>query len=137
MSTGLPLPGNSIIFPGYIIPTDDTPVDITLKVTSSLGCSEAAAIPHTFKTQKGIIASFRTDITEGCGPLTVQFTNQSSQLTGVTFSWDFSNGQTSPKVTPEPVTFLPDPSGNDKVYDITLIARTNCGVSIRILLRCW
>jgi PKD repeat protein len=136
---GAPLPGNTIAFPGYTIDTYDTPVDITLKVTSSLGCSEATAIPHTFRTPKNITASFKTDVIEGCGPLTVRFTNESSQLTGVTFSWNFNNGQTSAKVTPDPVILLPDPSGNDKVYEIILTARTDCAISepdtVKVLVR--
>lgn len=130
---GAPLPGNTIAFPGYRIETAGTSVEITLKVTSSLGCSEATAIPHTFRTPDVLQAQFTMDKSEGCGPLTVNFTSLSAVPAGATFQWNFGNGQSSTSPTPPPITFLPDLLGDDKTYEISLIVSTPCGPSIPFL----
>lgn len=43
-------------------------------------------------------ASFQTNITSGCAPLTVQFTNSSQQANQ--YKWDFGNGNTSTVANP-------------------------------------
>jgi len=120
--------GNGPAFPGYTIAKDDQSVVIKLVVTSSKGC-EVSEISHTFSTQQTILAAFAQDQTEGCGPLTVNFTNQSTSLANTSFEWDFGNGQKSDQATPGPVTFLPDSTGKDKIYTITLVATSACGAS--------
>jgi len=119
--------GRGINFPGYTISNEDESVVIRLVVTSSRGCT-GAEMSHTFSSEQNISASFTRDKTEGCGPLTVNFVNTSSSLINTTFAWDFGNG-TSTAATPPPITFLPDPTGKDKTYTITLIATSSCGIS--------
>ena len=120
--------GTGVTFPGYTISTESRSVVIRLVVTSSKGCANAE-MSHTFKSLQVIQASFITDKTQGCGPLTVNFTNRSTSLTNTTFQWDFGNGQISSEVSPGGIVFQPDPSGKDKNYTITLTATSSCGVS--------
>lgn len=120
--------GTGINFPGYIISTDKTIVKVRLVVTSSLNCSIDETI-HTFQTFENVKAVFTQNKTAGCGPLLVTFSNTSNIKNGVTFKWDFGNGQTSDDAEPGSITFLQDPTGKDKVYNVTLNARTACGTS--------
>lgn len=120
--------GRGITFPGYTIYNENESVEIRLVVTSSTGCADAdAKMSRTFSSEKNVVAFFTQDKTVGCGPLTVNFVNRSSSLVNTTFAWDFGNG-TSTAVNPPPVTFLPDPTGKDKEYTITLIATSSCGI---------
>ncbi|MES2445830.1 MAG: PKD domain-containing protein [Bacteroidota bacterium] len=120
--------GNTITFPGYTIATDNQTVEIKLVTTSVLGCSNAE-VAYIFSTRQSITAAFTQDKTEGCGPLDVNFTNTSTQLTGATFKWDFGNGTTSNLTQPGAIQFLADPAGEDKVYTITLEVTTPCGTN--------
>jgi PKD repeat protein len=120
--------GQGASFPGYTISNENQSVTIKLRVTSSKGCAPAE-MSHTFSSEKNIVASFIPDKTVGCGPLTVNFENRSSSLVNTTFAWDFGNGETSSAAIPAAITFLPDPTGKDKRYTITLIATSNCGIS--------
>jgi len=121
--------GTGLQFPGYTISNDNTSVEIKLIVSSLKGCA-SAEMSHTFSSQQTILAAFGQDKTDGCGPLTVSFQNQSTTLTNTTFEWDFGNGQTSDQVTPDAIVFLPDPTGKDKTYSIKLTATSTCGVSV-------
>ena len=53
------------------------------------------------------VSSFTADITAGCAPLLVNFTNTSG---AGTFTWDFGNGQTSILATPPAITYAIDGS---------------------------
>jgi PKD repeat protein len=119
--------GRGISFPGYPINNENESVVIKLRVTSISGCNPAE-MSHTFSSEQTISAKFEQDKIVGCGPLTVNFVNRSSSLVNTTFAWDFGNG-TSSAATPPPITFLPDPTGKDKTYTITLIATSDCGIS--------
>lgn len=121
--------GTGRSFPGYTISNDNTSVEIKLTVTSLKGC-RSDEMSHTFSSRQSILAAFGQDKTDGCGPLTVNFRNQSTSLSNTTFEWDFGNGQTSDQVTPNAVVFLPDPTGKDKIYTVTLTATSTCGVSV-------
>lgn len=120
--------GTGIDFPGYTLSNENESAEIKLVVTSSNGCkiSEHAEI---FSTRPSVAATFTQDKTEGCGPLTVKFTNTSASLTNATFSWDFGNGVTSSLAVPPDITFEPNPLGKDTTYVVTLTATTGCGVS--------
>jgi PKD repeat protein len=121
--------GKGINFPGYIINTDNTSVRIRLVVTSSLGCSMDETV-HTFSTPTNIRATFTQNKTEGCGPLQVTFANTSNIKDGVTFRWNFGNGQVSDAAEPGVVNFLQDPRGGEKIYNVTLDAKNACGESV-------
>ena len=122
--------GTGINFPGYTITEENRSVVIKLVVTSSLGCN-SGEFSHTFSTQQNVIAAFTQSATQGCGPLTVNFTNTSNSLTESSFKWDFGNGTTSNQAQPGPVTFQSDPTGKDITYTITLSAITPCGTTTK------
>jgi PKD repeat protein len=121
--------GTGINFPGYIIQNDNTSVRIRLVVTSSLGCT-LDETTHTFSTSTNVRAAFTQNKTVGCGPLQVTFQNTSNITDGITFKWNFGNGQTSEAIEPGVVNFLPDPRGGEKMYNVTLDAKNSCGESV-------
>ena len=120
--------GSDFIFPGYTINNSNESVTIKLIATSSLGCTQSE-FSHTFSTRQNVAPSFTQSTTSGCGPLVVNFVNTSTSLTSATFRWDFGNGTTSDQTLPAAVTFLPDPTGKDTTYTVTLTATTVCGTS--------
>lgn len=72
----------------------------------------------TKSLQAQLQASFTISKEGGCKPHTVQFTNTSTgTLSGVTYSWDLGNGNTSALVSPG-ATYV-----EEKVYTVTLTAR--------------
>ncbi len=97
---------------------------ITLVAEDAFGCVDSTS-------QNIIIAEapqpiFELDVDDGCAPLEVQVTNQSTGF-DVEFSWYFSNGTSSFETNPGPVVF---PQGiNDTTYYITLAAVNACGAT--------
>ena len=63
------------------------------------------------------IVQFTSDLTEGCQPLQIQFTNQSTVQGVVTYLWDFGDGTTSTSSTT--VTNVYESA---QCYDVTLTA---------------
>lgn len=118
--------GEGLVFPGYTISNSNQSVVIKLITGSSQNCLPDE-FSHTFSTQQNVAAAYTQSATEGCGPLLVNFVNTSTSLTNATFKWDFGNGMTSTQTIAPPVTFLPDPSGDDISYTVTLTAITSCG----------
>lgn len=116
-------------FPGYTIANGNESVTIKLVVTSSLGCTsdEKSEIFSTFPV---VTPAFTQSVTEGCGPLSVTFTNTTSPLNSATYAWDFGNGQSSNLAQPAAITFLADPTGKDKTYKITLTTTLPCGPAV-------
>ncbi|MFT5725070.1 MAG: gliding motility-associated-like protein, partial [Bacteroidia bacterium] len=72
--------------------------DVSLKVTDEWGCQDSFIYPG-FVLVKGPIGSYVFDNTEGCVPLDVTFTADTSRCNG--FTWDFGDGniQKNQKVT--------------------------------------
>lgn len=116
-------------FPGYTITNGNESVTIKLIVTSSLGCNldEKSEIFSTFPS---VTPSFTQSATGGCGPINITFTNTSNPLNSATYAWDFGNGQSSTLAQPAAVTFLADPSGKDKTYNIRLTTTLPCGPAV-------
>lgn len=75
-----------------------------------------------------LTAGFTASVTEGCGAVNVQFTNTSVPLSG-SFTWDFSDGNTSTDVSPLH-TFAPGTDGKDKIYTVNLQLLNSCGNNI-------
>lgn len=121
--------GTGATFPGYTISNSNEQVIIKLVTTSLYGCQDDK-MEHTFSTNQNVEASYTQSETQGCGPLLVRFVNTSTSLTNATFLWDFGNGTTSNQAMPAAVNFLPDPSGDDITYTVTLTATTSCGASV-------
>jgi PKD repeat protein len=67
-------------------------------VTNANGC-DAAGCETLTSTSPSPIADFEADVTEGCGSLTVQFTDLSAN-TPTSWSWDFGDGNTSTDQNP-------------------------------------
>ena len=69
---------------------------VTLRSFTSSGCSDTAKYPVLVYPQP--TAFFAPSVNEGCGPLPLTFNNQSaadfSGSSGMTFNWNFGNGQT-------------------------------------------
>ncbi|MCX2493696.1 PKD domain-containing protein [Pedobacter sp. PF22-3] len=121
--------GVGATFPGYTITNGNESVTIKLVVTSSLGCNQDEK-SEVFSTFPSVTPSFTQSATEGCGPLSVTFTNTTNPLNSATYVWDFGNGQTSTLAQPAAITFQADPTGKDKTYNITLTTTLPCGVPV-------
>lgn len=99
---------------------------VILTVTDTAGCRATAE--QNVETVAPPEALFTPGIEEGCGSQEVMFTNQ-SEGHGLSFLWDFGNGQTA--ALPEPAAPLFYPAGvNDTTYLITLAAENLCGADI-------
>jgi PKD repeat protein len=75
-------------------------------------------------------AIFSKDKNEGCGSLTVHFTNSSSG-TANSYEWDFGNGLISDLADPGPITF-PGNSMADTTFYLTLSVSNTCGSSVYV-----
>lgn len=62
------------------------------------GCT--AVTTKTIQVYQSPQASIDNFVTGGCAPLTVSFTNLSTAATGMTYTWDFSDGTTSTAINP-------------------------------------
>jgi len=111
--------------PNYTITKDGDTAIVKLTATSAYGCLNDIYI-DTFTTVKTPVVSFTKSVNEGCGPLTVSFTNNSIPLGGINFNWNFGNGQTSSQIQPGQIQFLSSPQIKDTVYKIQLVASTSC-----------
>ncbi|TCC93372.1 PKD domain-containing protein [Pedobacter frigiditerrae] len=118
--------GTGLTFPGYTIATDNASVVIRLVTTSSLGCL-SDEMSHTFTTRPNVTASYTQSTAQGCGPLSVTFTNTTAITAGFTFEWRIDNVLVSVTADPGTLTFQADPAGKDKVYNISLRVTTPCG----------
>ena len=123
--------GTGAAFPGYTINTDGTKVQLKLITTSKYGCDTDEKTME-FETIKFVTASFTKNKTQGCGPLTVSFSNTSTPLVGAGYEWTFGNGQISTLPTPPAIVFQPHPLNRDTTYVIRLRAFTDCQESIFI-----
>jgi len=97
------------------------PVNVILNVSTAF-CSAADTITVTVEVAP--IANFNPDVTIGCSPLGVNFTNTSS-ANSVSFLWDFGDGNTSVAINPS-YTYINN-FGVDTTFIVTLIAQTTFG----------
>lgn len=89
----------------------------TLKFWAPMGIFFLSAL-FSSELQAQLNASFTISKEGGCKPLTVQFTNTTTGADpGVTYSWDFGNGNTSTLANPG-ATFI-----EEKVFTVKLTAR--------------
>jgi len=73
-----------------------------------------------------VIASFNTNKSEGCGNLTVNFTNTSTALTGVNFLWEFGDGIIDSTDVSLSHLFNARTDGKDTTYVVSLFVVNNC-----------
>jgi PKD repeat protein len=70
-------------------------------------------------------AAFSASATTGCGPLTVQFSSESTG-SGLSYSWIFPGGSPASSTDPDPVVVYSQPG----VFDVTLTAANAAGQSM-------
>jgi len=102
----------------YTNPSPTNPViyDIVLTVTNARGCVSVQS--KEIQVMPSVQASFTADITQGCNPLMVNFTNTSSGA--ISYIWDFDNGQSSDQSSPSMT--LENYGVNDTVFNVRLVA---------------
>ena len=98
---------------------------VTLTMTGANGCTASKVVTDMIQVFP-VVADFIADVTEGCDPLTVQFTESSvspnpTQNPIVSWLWTFGDGTTYNGQTPPPHVY---PLG---VYDVSLTVTTQSG----------
>lgn len=101
--------------------TASGPISVILDVSTAF-CSASDTITVTVETAP--IAAFNPDVTIGCSPLGINFTNTSS-VNAVSFLWDFGDGNTSTATNPT-YTYINN-YGVDTTFTVTLISQTTFG----------
>jgi PKD repeat protein len=127
--TGYASSGSGTVINDIITNTDAKNAGVVTYVIQAIGgnCNGNSFVLTVPVAPNQITASFTANITEGCGPVTVQFNNTSSPLANSSFTWDFGDNTTSTEINP-PHTFEPDPDGKDKIYTVNLLLTNACGV---------
>lgn len=117
-------------FPGYVINLLGDTVVIQLRTSSPFGC-KSDSMEMAFNTLARSNARFIKSIANGCGPLSVNFSNTSSSInSNIQFFWDFGNGITSNLTQPGTVVFAPNPNFKDTTYYIRLQAFNGCDTTV-------
>ena len=97
---------------------------VTLKVTSSTGCSRIVSRGRYIRVVDGVSTDFNFTVSRSClPPYSVSFQNQSSGPGTISYSWNFGNGQTSTAVNPSTIYNAPG------TYTVRLNAASNFGCS--------
>ncbi len=100
--------------------TYSVPGSYTVVLTTTNACGTATAT-QTVATNAAVSANFSATPTTGCGPLTVVFTNLSSNATS--YLWEFPGGSPATSTEANPtVTY-----SNSGTYTATLTATNNLG----------
>ncbi|TND08494.1 MAG: PKD domain-containing protein [Bacteroidetes bacterium] len=115
-------PVNNTQNPSHNYGTSSSTYTVTLIVGTSNGCTDTIA--QTITLNPIPVALFVADTTQGCAPLCINFTDQSSVTPGsiTGWTWDFGDGSV-PNFTQNPQHCYLAPG----TYDVTLTATTNQG----------
>ncbi|MBN1194770.1 MAG: PKD domain-containing protein [Methanomicrobiaceae archaeon] len=110
--------------PSYTYSTPGT-YSVSLTVTNVAGSDEEVKIDHIVVNVPPVppTAAFTADVTEGDAPLSVQFTDQSTGDTPLTYAWDFDNDGTVDSTEQSP-SFTYDTPGT---YSVSLIVTNAAG----------
>jgi PKD repeat protein len=102
----------------YTNPSPTNPVTylIVLTATNAQGCISVHS--EEIEVMPAVHAGFTADVTEGCHPVSVDFTNTSTGA--LSYSWDFDNGNSSDQTDPS-VTFV-NFGTNDTIFQVKLVA---------------
>jgi PKD repeat protein len=121
--------GNGSTFTGTTPPAQTYPINgsypVSLTMTTALGCVGTTTI-SSYINVTDVVANFSANVTGGCSPLSVSFTNNSTSPNPTTnpivsWNWNFGNGQTSTLQNP------PTQIYQIGVYDVTLTVTTQSG----------
>ncbi len=95
IAPGAFITGQNTAAPTFIYQNEGYYNEITLVVTDVNGCTDTLSFTDTI-TAATVNAGFFPDVTTGCYPLSVQFTDTSSTFadTIVSWNWEFVNGDT-------------------------------------------
>ncbi|MEZ4940770.1 MAG: PKD domain-containing protein [Saprospiraceae bacterium] len=104
--------------PSHTYLTDGT-YTVTLTATNPCGTS---TYTETVTIVTPPIAGFSANVTEGCAPLEVQFTNSSS-ANATSYAWTFEGGHPAVSSESDPVVLFNDPG----IYTVTLVATNSAG----------
>lgn len=98
--------------------------NIELLAISNFGCRDS--ISQSIEVRESPVVSFSLTNANGCGPLTVDFTNNSTGIGALTYFWDFGNGQNSALFQPPSQIYT---SGvlSDTTYYVRLDVTNFCG----------
>ena len=97
--------------------------DISLQVTTSIGECNKTEIFSDYVTVRGVEAKFVANKFSSCAaPDIFTFTNNTEQLSGNTYSWDFGNGETYDGYQPPSINFTAN-----GLYEISLSVTSSTG----------
>lgn len=96
-----------------------------------LPCNDSFDDVTIINRQGAIKADFTIDKPVVCGTQSINFTNKSNPATGVTYAWDFGNGQTSTLQNPTAVTYTGQNNGKDSVYTVKLTITNPCSIDVK------
>jgi len=98
--------------------------NVTLTVTDTHGCSDTKTETSYITSNEGPTADFSADVTDCCDPLTVQFTDLSTEgdNTIVSWYWELGDGATS-------TTQNPNHTYDDGTYTVSLTVTDSHGCS--------
>ncbi len=119
---------SSVINPTVYYPSAkkvDTTYKVKLNVTNWAGCKDSTSV--IVKVFPGPTAAFTSNTVNGCGPLSVTFTNQSTTNNGnnistLKYKWLFNNGASSSAVNPN--ASFTSSATKDTFYTVTLTTTT-------------
>ena len=97
------------------------PGDYLVTLTAGNSCGEISTTDTVTISLSAPVANFTASNTQGCAPLTVQFTNQS--VNGESFQWQFPGGTPATSTEENPLISYATP-GN---YSVTLVATNPAG----------
>ena len=92
-------------------------------VTTVYGCVDS--LTQTIEVREVPVPNFALTPDSSCGPVSVNFTNNSTGI-GLSYAWDFGNGQTSTSQNPGAVTYVAGIVA-DTTYTIELAVTNMCG----------
>jgi gliding motility-associated-like protein len=98
--------------------------NVKLKIISQYGCTDS--VTQKVYSYPAVNPDFIMDVSIGCNPLDVNFTNTTPSYPSATFEWDFGDNTGSDEIHPSHRFELTNPSANYD-YVVTLKAKTLYG----------
>jgi gliding motility-associated-like protein len=96
--------------------------NVTLRVSTTAGCSKTLTKTNYIKTNNGVVANFTHSTASGCKlPITINFTNTSTGSGTLSYLWNFGDGNTSTAANP---THTYNSTGN---FTVTLTVTSSAG----------
>lgn len=113
-----PLPSNNYPLSGSY--------DVQLIVTSDQNCKDTTSLPIVVDPKP--TALFTTDIIEGCSPVCINYTDNSTanSVSVDTWFWNLGNGEANTNQNPT-TCYINDDHINDMDYSVTLIVKNDKG----------